>query len=152
MDQRARTITVLACLAGAMTGTASLLAWMDPSIPPPPEPLSHHQLEILARSLVNDAVVIEPNIWHRVEVVADPGLTQSGTWLAARAETSQSHFFIDDTGRPTRASLPSFTVQPLLRATAPPQATTLFGSAKIGATASSTASSTRSESASMDAT
>ncbi len=104
MDQRARTITVLACLVGAMTGAATLLAWMDPSIPPPPEPLSQPQLVSLAHSLVNNAVVIDPELWDQVEVVAGPRTPHTGTWLAARSENSQSHFFIDDTGRPSRAS------------------------------------------------
>ncbi len=107
MDQRRRTVTVVAYLAAAMGCTATLLAWMDPSPPPSPQPLTAEQMLRLARSVVTDAVVIEPNRWQRVEVFAGSSASSvgsAGPMLTARADTLESHFFVSAAGRPSRAS------------------------------------------------
>lgn len=101
-------LKTLGCLAGAMTGTAVLLAWMDPSAPltaetPPFEVLLSH-----ARSLVTDNVVVLDDRWDDVEILAGPGRTASTSFLAARADArgarrkGDHHFQVDLEGRASR--------------------------------------------------
>ena len=103
MDQRRRMYRTLGCLAGAMTGTASLLAWIDPSPSTPTPVLSQEELLAAARSLVFDDVTIRPMQWRSVEVVEAPSMRGPGVALAADADRSECHFYIDDHGRPSRA-------------------------------------------------
>ena len=103
MDQRRRMYKTLGCLAGAMTGTASLLAWIDPSPPTPTPVLSQEELLAAARSLVFDDVTIRPMQWRSVEVVEAPSMRSSGVALAADADRNECHFYVDDQGRPSRA-------------------------------------------------
>jgi hypothetical protein len=93
----------LGCLAGAMTGTASLLAWIDPSPSIPTPVLSQEELLVAARSLVFDDVTIRPMQWRSVEVVEAPSLRGPGVALTADADRSECHFYIDDQGRLSRA-------------------------------------------------
>ena len=104
MDQRRRMYKTLGCLAGAMTGTASLLAWIDPSPSIPTAALTHEELLWAARSLVFDSVAIQPAQWRTVEVVEGPSMRGPGMALTAGTDLSESHFYIDDEGRPSRAS------------------------------------------------
>ena len=104
MDQRRRMYKTLGCLAGAMTGTASLLAWIDPSPSIPTAALTHEELFLAARSLVFDSVTIQPAQWRTVEVVEGPSMRGPGMALTAGADLNESHFYIDDEGRPSRAS------------------------------------------------
>ena len=103
MDQRRRMYKTLGCLAGAMTGTASLLAWIDPSPSIPTAALTHEELLWAARSLVFDSVAIQPAQWRTVEVVEGPSMRGPGVALTAGADLSEFHFYIDDEGRPSRA-------------------------------------------------
>jgi hypothetical protein len=91
-------IAVLSCLAVSMTGTAGLLAWMDP-FALSAEPIPEEQLMELARATVADAVAIDPNRWQSISVF---GGAQSGGFLSAVSE-EESHFVIDVSGRFTRA-------------------------------------------------
>ena len=93
----------LGCLAGAMTGTASLLAWIDPSPSIPTPVLSQEELLAAARSLVFDDVTIRPMQWRSVEIVEGPSMRGPGVALTAGADRSECHFYIDDHGRPSRA-------------------------------------------------
>ncbi len=104
MDQRRRMYKTLGCLAGAMTGTASLLAWIDPSPSTPNAALTHEELFSAARSIVFDNVAIQPAQWRTIEVVESPSMRGQGVALTADADLGESHFFIDDEGRPSRAS------------------------------------------------
>lgn len=97
-------LKALACLFGAMTTTASLLAWMDPSQPLPPEPLTEMELRSLANSLVTESIVLQSDRWEQVEVLAGPHRPSGGVMLAALADWAEPHFFVDDLGRPYRAS------------------------------------------------
>ena len=103
MDQRRRMYKTLGCLAGAMTGTASLLAWIDPSPSIPTPVLSQDELLAAARSLVFDDVTIRPGQWRSVEVVEGPATLGPGVALIADADRSECHFYIDDRGEPSRA-------------------------------------------------
>ena len=104
MDQRRRTVTLVAYLAAAMGCTATLLAWMDPSPPPSPQPLTAEQMLRLARSVVTDTVVIERQRWQRVEVFAGSSVASASSMLTARSDALESHFFVSAAGRPSRAS------------------------------------------------
>jgi len=104
MDQRRRMYKTLGCLAGAMTGTASLLAWIDPTSSIPTAALTHEELLSTARSLVLDNVAIQPARWRTVEVVEGPSMRGPGMALTAGADLNESHFYVDDDGRPSRAS------------------------------------------------
>lgn len=102
MDQRRRMYRTLGCLAGAMTGTASLLAWIDPSPSPPPRILSQYELAVQARSLVFDDVSLRLGQWRHVEIVEGPSLQSAGVLLTAGVDRSESHFYVDDHGRLSR--------------------------------------------------
>lgn len=86
-----------------MTGTASLLAWIDPSATPPQRTLSQVELLALARSLVFDDVPLRPGQWRQVEIVEGSALYSAGVLLTAGANRSECHFYIDDDGRPSRS-------------------------------------------------
>ncbi len=98
-------LRTLSCLAGAMTGTASLLAWIDPSLPPSAQTLSQAEMFSLARSVVFDGVRVRPTQWRDVEVVEGPVVRSEGVLLTADVDRSECHFRIDDQGRFSRARL-----------------------------------------------
>jgi hypothetical protein len=98
MDQRTRMIAVLSCLAVSMTGTAGLLAWMDP-FAVPPEPIPESELMELARAAVADEVPIDPGRWSGISVFGAPS---SGGFLSATWDLD-SHFVVDLNGRFSRA-------------------------------------------------
>ena len=104
MDQRTRTVKTLVCLFSAMSGTALLLGWMDPSPPLGIEPLTLEQLDRVAHSVVAGDFPIRADAWHEVEVrrgVCDPG---DGVLLVARTEAADAHFVVDRFGRPCSTS------------------------------------------------
>ena len=104
MDQRKRMYRTLGCLAGAMTGTASLLAWIDPSPSPPPRTLSQQELAVQALSLVFDGVPLRPGQWRQVEIVEGPSLQSAGILLTADTDRSECHFLVDDAGQMSRTN------------------------------------------------
>jgi len=104
MDQQTRMFKTLGCLVGAMTGTAAWLGWIDPSEPLPPEAPSFDVILRDAQSLVADDVALHKNRWHAVEILAGPDTSGSPTFLAATADRSVCHFFIDDAGRASRTT------------------------------------------------
>ncbi len=103
MDQRKRLFFVLTSLAGAMTSTASLLAWMAPVLPATPQATTTNMLGI-ARSLVTEDVPVQKAHWQRVEIVPEPIAQTSGMILASAPGNGAYHFFIDDRGSMSRAS------------------------------------------------
>lgn len=108
MDPRTRMFKTLVCLVGSMTGTAALLAWMDPSAPLTAEAPPFEVLLGEARSLVTDDVVVLEDRWDDVEILAGPGRTASASFLTARADiggaprNSEHHFHVDLKGRASR--------------------------------------------------
>lgn len=102
MHQRTRMATVLAVLAGGMTSTAALLAWMDPGWPGEPPPLTPEQLLTLARATVTESTSVDRQRWLQVEIAAMPTLPVAGPMLSATA-VEGAHFLIDETGRLTRS-------------------------------------------------
>jgi len=115
MNQHARMLKTLGCLAAAMTSTAVFLHWLDPSSSSNRESsfvgnaelltqsLSAGEVAALARSLVTDAVDIKPEQWREVEVVPGPTTTGAGTLLTASRDPVACHFYVDQAGRPSRA-------------------------------------------------
>jgi len=96
----------LACLVGAMIGTASLLGWIDPSLPPA-ERVTKDQIDRLARVAVMDDVVVHRGLWQEIEVVPVSQVAADEPLLSAGAPTEDCHFQIDRHGRvhPTGAWL-----------------------------------------------
>ncbi len=85
-------------LAVAMTGTAGVLAWMDPSIPLGADSLTYEELSRIAYRLVQDDVRVDARRWREVELVA-ARLDARGTMLAAAADDGECHFYIDEAGQ-----------------------------------------------------
>lgn len=104
MDQQTRMFKTLGCLVGAMTGTAALLGWIDPSEPLLPEAPSFDAVLRDAQSLVADGVALHKDRWHAVKILAGPAGSDSPTFLAATADRSACHFLIDDAGRTSRTA------------------------------------------------
>ncbi|MHC4698901.1 MAG: hypothetical protein ACYTFA_19400, partial [Planctomycetota bacterium] len=67
MDQRTRMWKTLGCLAAAMSGTAALLGWMNPSPSPGTLILSPNEIARLAQWAVTDGVVVRNHRWVDVE-------------------------------------------------------------------------------------
>ena len=108
MDQQARMWKSLACLVVAMTGTAALLDWIDPSgLPLTASPLSKPRIAGLAQAAVTDGVVIRPNRWQEIEIAPGPAGLGSGEQpaaflLAVHAPKANYHFLVREDGRPWR--------------------------------------------------
>jgi len=94
----------LGCLAGAMTGTTALLAWMDPSPPIPMETLPFDEVLRLAHSVVADDVVIRRDKWRNIEILAGPVSGDSPPFLTAVAGPAKYDFLVDFEGRPSRTA------------------------------------------------
>lgn len=89
-------------LAAAMTSTAALLGYIDPSATLQPRPLSQDEMGRLADGLVADDVLLVPGRWRTIDVVATRAPIAAGTTLAATAGGDLAHFYIDAWGRPSR--------------------------------------------------
>ncbi len=105
MNQRARMVKTLLCLALSMTGAAALLGWLDPSTTPSPDALPFATIESVAREAVANAINLEPDRWRDVRVASSPAGGQLGNLLAARADWESSHFFVRFDGHITCGSL-----------------------------------------------
>lgn len=103
MDQRKRMFYVLTCLVGAMTSTASLLAWMAPSMPKAVVSKDTGNILGIARSLVTEDVPVHRAQWHQVEIVPEPVASSTELSLASDSDGGSFHFFIDDRGSLSRA-------------------------------------------------
>jgi len=103
MNQRRRMYRSLGGLSVAMTGTAAVLAWMDPSIPSHEAELSPAELARWADAVVTEDVKLAAGVWGEIEVLADESLT-SRAMLAAGLVDSGAHFHVDAFGRLSRTS------------------------------------------------
>jgi len=92
--------TTLAILAGAMTGTSALLAWMDPT-PPPAGSMSEGQSPDSVHTLIAADVPLQWDQWDQIEVAPSQSAGRGPMMLAARASEA-CHFRIDESGRPSR--------------------------------------------------
>jgi hypothetical protein len=98
-------VRTLSALAAAMTGTAALLAYFDPSgTLLSQQRLTADELTRIARSLVADDVHIVPDKWQSVEIVATSSQLGFGTALTATSDPGEAHFYVDASGRPTRGT------------------------------------------------
>jgi len=99
MDHSTRMLRTLGALVVSMTGTATLLGWIDPS-PSIAEPaVSIEELISAAHTAVTDETTPIPGRWAGVELLAYPVPAGSDRLLAARAETNDVHFTVDQYGR-----------------------------------------------------
>ncbi len=96
-------VRTLGGLAAAMTSTAALLAYIDPSATLAPQPLSLDELAVVAHSLVVEDVTIDPTRWRAVELIPTEDSLSSATVLAAVSDTGDAHFYVDAWGRPSRS-------------------------------------------------
>lgn len=96
-------LRTLACLAGAMTSTTVFLHWLDPSLASPMKTLHENEIKALSRSLVTDSIEIRRELWRQVAVVPDSVRGGDGIFLAASPDISLCHFYVDDSGLPSRA-------------------------------------------------
>ena len=104
MDQHARMLKTLGCLAVAMTGTSGLLGWIDPSPPLPADALSSNEVVSLARAVAADGLTLREGRWDKIEIVSDPVSGVSAPFLTATTRRSTCHFVIDLEGRPSRTA------------------------------------------------
>lgn len=88
----------LACLVGAMIGTAGLLGWIDPSSPST-ERVTPDQIVRMARSAVMDDVRVRRGRWEEIEVVPVSQAAGDGPLLTAGPPPDDCHFQIDRLGR-----------------------------------------------------
>jgi len=103
MKQHARMLRTLGCLAGAMTSTAVFLHWLDPSLASPAQALPVSEITALARSVVADSVEIRQDQWQDVAVIPASEKEGDGVPLAASPDSVTCHFYVDHSGRPSRA-------------------------------------------------
>lgn len=107
--------TTLGLLAVAMTSTAALLSWLDPSLDVNANSLPSETIMELARAAVAQDVVVQRGRWHEIEVAPDevPGYSTMLSAVSSSAASGSSpnrdrgmvpqwHFRIDSDGRPTR--------------------------------------------------
>ena len=104
MDQHARMLKTLVCLAVAMTGTSGLLGWIDPSPPLPADALSSDEVIRLARAVATDGLTLREGRWDKIEIVPGPVSGVSAPFLTATASRTRAHFVIDLEGRPSRTA------------------------------------------------
>ena len=111
MNQPARMWKTLASLVVAMTGTAMLLSWMDPSAPVVPPTGVSADLTQHVRSIVLQRVALNPELWYEIEIasaVSTPmaGLhpAVAGSLLAAPVPVEKHHFFVKLDGGLIRTS------------------------------------------------
>jgi len=88
----------LGCLVAAMSGTAALLGWMDPSASRYTFPMLPNEIVQLARSRVMDGIVIHEEQWLDVEVSTAPERILGSSMLAAPTGSAGWHFCIDRNG------------------------------------------------------
>jgi hypothetical protein len=103
MDKPRRVLKTLTCLVGAMTGTATLLAWMDPSLPFTPDPVDFDDLQAAVDELVFEGTDLGPASWDAVEIVTDLDGPARSAMLAGRPDGPTWHFYIDGRGRLSRS-------------------------------------------------
>lgn len=92
----------LGCLALAMTGTAALLGWIDPTNRFWNNPASAKEVVQLAQSAVWDEVDVDAARWRSVEIVPTVAAGRGGALTAQSAASPEYHFLIDETGRTER--------------------------------------------------
>lgn len=102
MTQRIRMLRTLTCLVVAMSGTAALLGWIDPSDPASLDAAAADEIVQLTRAVVEEDVAVVQGRWRSVEVRWEPGPAPSGAMLAASDYAEPCHFFLAPDGRPTR--------------------------------------------------
>lgn len=103
MAQQMRMFRTLACLGGAMTGTALLLGWLNPARGLSTMPLTPDEAWSLAWSAVADELAAPGAAWTAVDVVADAA--PAAALLAAAADDGAWHFEVTRDGRPCRGRL-----------------------------------------------
>ncbi|MHC5111750.1 MAG: hypothetical protein ACYTHJ_17935 [Planctomycetota bacterium] len=93
-------LAVLGSLVFAMTGTSTLLSWLDPSLPPAMDELPSETIIELAQSAVSGEVSVDGTRWERIEVIVS-AYQRTNPMLSAPSREAGWHFRISADGRPT---------------------------------------------------
>lgn len=104
MQSDLRMKKTLASLAVAMTSTALVLHWMDPTLQAGRPTLSPQEILSISREAVGGSDGINSARWRDVEVITDEQVQLAGLSLAASRDRRDCHFFVDAAGRPYRES------------------------------------------------
>ncbi|MFQ5414352.1 MAG: hypothetical protein ACE5E6_07820 [Phycisphaerae bacterium] len=99
MNQQGRVVRTLACLVGAMTAAAALLAWADPTGALPEPALSTEQIIALAEARVVDATRAGAAMWREIAITPGTALPGHGTKLVGAPARDDVHFSVDVDGR-----------------------------------------------------
>ena len=99
MNRQTRMFRMLTCLALAMTGTAVLLSWMEPSGRGAAEQLAPALAAMEAEQAVAVSAPIALGRWQRVDVVVcREAVSARANVLAAVPQTEQYHFLVQPDG------------------------------------------------------
>lgn len=105
MDHSTRMLRTLGILVVSMTGTATLLGWIDPVSTFSSTPVPVDVLISEARSAVLGDIHQTLASWNRIELQAAPAPTGADRVLTARSDESVVHFTVDLDGWCTSSEL-----------------------------------------------
>ena len=100
MDGSVRMRTMFACLVLATSGTATLLAWMEPLQAAAPFGCVPDETLRLARRTVSEDVFVRKDIWLDIELAPATASLQHA--FTAASPSAGWHFNVDSNGRPSR--------------------------------------------------
>ncbi len=99
MDHSTRMLRTLGVLAVSMTGTATLLGWIDPSTGSSDSVISIDELVSAAHTAVTKDTTPIPGRWAGVELLSYAVAPGSDRFLTAHAAAHDVHFTVDECGR-----------------------------------------------------
>jgi len=99
MDHSTRMLRTLGTLVVSMTGTATLLGWIDPASPPAGDAIPTETVLAQARSAVSAPARGVPASWSGIELKSAPARVHGERALTASAGARDAHFTIDLAGR-----------------------------------------------------
>lgn len=105
MDHSTRMLRTLGVLVLSMTGTATLLGWVDPGATPSQAAIQPTVLIQMAQDAVTRDVDVRVGRWDTIELVAVPPVTDGRRLLLAERDTESAHFSLDEFGRCMRSDL-----------------------------------------------
>ncbi len=105
MDHSTRMLRTLGVLVLSMTGTATLLGWVDPGANPSQAANQHAVLIQMAQDAVARDVDVRAARWDTVELVAVPPVASGSRLLLAERDSDPAHFVLDEFGRCMRSDL-----------------------------------------------
>lgn len=105
MKQPTRMWKTLTFLMIAMTGTAMLLSWIDPSELVAERASVPADVSRYVQSVVSQRIKVVPERWQEIEIASAAASPFVGSLLAAPTGIAQHHFYIETDGQLTRTSV-----------------------------------------------